>query len=109
MSGTVAGLGAGAGAAGAGAGFASAGAAVGVSTGAASAVGASGLGSSLAAALGAGAASSSPLIVAITVPTFTLSVPSATRLWPLTPSSTASTYIVALSVSISASRSPDLP
>jgi hypothetical protein len=65
------------------------------------------------AAAGAGAAfalasSPSPAITAITVPTFTPSVPSATRIWLTTPSSTASNSIVALSVSISASRSPDL-
>ena len=38
--------------------------------------------------------------------TFTLSVPSGTRIRPTVPSSTASNSIVALSVSISASRSP---
>src|SRR5690606_37425139 len=43
-----------------------------------------------------------------TVPTFTLSVPSATRIFAIVPSSTASNSIVALSVSISAMMSPDL-
>ena len=38
--------------------------------------------------------------------TFTPAVPSATRILPSTPSSTASTSMVALSVSISASTSP---
>ena len=57
---------------------------------------------------GAGALSPSPLISAIGVPTFTPSMPSATRIWLIVPSSTASNSIVALSVSISASRSPDL-
>ena len=53
-------------------------------------------------------ASPSPVIRAIGVPTFTPSLPSATRIFAITPSSTASNSIVALSVSISASRSPDL-
>ena len=64
-----------------------------------------------ASALGAGfalASSPSPAIVAITVPTFTPSVPSAIMIAVTTPSSTASNSIVALSVSISAIRSPDL-
>ena len=39
--------------------------------------------------------------------TFTPSVPAAIRILPIVPSSTASNSIVALSVSISASRSPD--
>src|SRR3546814_5190314 len=47
-------------------------------------------------------------MTAITVPTFTLSAPSGTRICAIVPSSTASNSIVALSVSISASRSPDL-
>jgi hypothetical protein len=46
-------------------------------------------------------------MIAITVPTFTSSVPSATRILAIVPSSIASNSIVALSVSISASRSPD--
>ena len=44
----------------------------------------------------------------MTVPTFTPSVPSGTTSLPTTPSSTASNSIVALSVSISAMRSPAL-
>ena len=44
---------------------------------------------------------------AIGVLTFTASVPSATRILPITPSSTASNSIVALSVSISAITSPE--
>ena len=52
------------------------------------------------------ASSPSPAISAMTVPTFTSSVPSATRIFAIVPSSTASNSIVALSVSISASRSP---
>ena len=75
-------------------------------------VGASTFGSAAGAGAGAvlalDASSSSPAITAITVPTFTLSVPSATRICATVPSSTASNSIVALSVSISASRSPDL-
>jgi hypothetical protein len=39
--------------------------------------------------------------------TFTPSVPAGIRILPITPSSTASNSIVALSVSISARRSPD--
>ena len=54
------------------------------------------------------AASSSLEISAITVPTFTPSVPSGTEMEVITPSSTASNSIVALSVSISARISPDL-
>ena len=54
------------------------------------------------------ASSPSPEITAITVPTFTPSVPSATRIWLTTPSSIASNSIVALSVSISARICPDL-
>jgi hypothetical protein len=45
--------------------------------------------------------------VAITVPTFTPSVPSGTAISAITPSSTASNSIVALSVSISAMMSPE--
>ena len=56
----------------------------------------------------ADALSPSAFSVAITVPTFTPSVPSATAMLAIVPSSTASNSIVALSVSISASRSPDL-
>ena len=44
---------------------------------------------------------------AITVPTATFSVPAATRICATTPSSMASTSMVALSVSISAITSPD--
>ena len=55
------------------------------------------------------ASSPSPAISAITVPTFTSSVPSATRIFAIVPSSTASNSIVALSVSISASMSPARP
>ena len=55
----------------------------------------------------ADASSPSSARIAMTVPTFTLSVPSATRILAITPSSTASNSIVALSVSISAIRSPD--
>ena len=51
--------------------------------------------------------SPSPARIAITVPTFTPSVPSATRILAIVPSSTASNSIVALSVSISARMSPD--
>ena len=52
------------------------------------------------------ASSSSPASIAITSPTFTPSVPSATMILPSVPSSTASNSIVALSVSISAMMSP---
>ncbi len=52
--------------------------------------------------------SPSPRITAIGVLTKTSSVPSATRILPSVPSSTASTSMVALSVSISARMSPDL-
>jgi hypothetical protein len=48
-----------------------------------------------------------PPSVAITVPTFTLSVPSGTAIEAITPSSTASNSMVALSVSISARMSPE--
>ena len=54
------------------------------------------------------ASSPSSASSAIGVPTFTPSVPSATRILAITPSSTASNSIVALSVSISAMMSPDL-
>ena len=47
------------------------------------------------------------MIVAITVPTFTPSVPSGTSMVAITPSSTASNSMVALSVSISARMSPE--
>ncbi len=60
------------------------------------------------AAAGAEASSPSAAIRAMTVPTFTSSVPSATRILAIVPSSTASNSIVALSVSISARMSPDL-
>ena len=52
------------------------------------------------------ASSPSSSSTAIGVLTFTPSVPSATRILPMVPSSTASNSIVALSVSISARRSP---
>ena len=67
------------------------------------------LGGAGAAATGAAAVASSPspASVAITVPTLTPSVPSATLIAVMTPSSTASNSIVALSVSISARISPD--
>ena len=71
-------------------------------------VAAAGAGAGAAAGAGVETAPSSPAITAITVPTFTLSVPSGTVILPITPSSTASNSIVALSVSISASKSPDL-
>ena len=48
-----------------------------------------------------------PAMVAMTAPTFTPSVPSGTRIFAIVPSSTASNSIVALSVSISARRSPE--
>ena len=51
--------------------------------------------------------SPSPASSMMTVPTFTLSVPSATRMRLTVPSSTASNSMVALSVSISAMMSPD--
>ena len=54
------------------------------------------------------AASPSARITPIGVLTATLSVPSSTRMALSVPSSTASTSMVALSVSISASTSPDL-
>ena len=102
---------AGAGAAGAGAGAAGPAAGEGAAAGAGAAPasafvsvcagGAAGL------AAGADAASSSPAISAITAPTCTPSVPSGTRISITVPSSTASNSIVALSVSISARRSPD--
>ncbi len=44
----------------------------------------------------------------MTALTFTPSAPSSTRIWPILPSSTASTSIVALSVSISQITWPDL-
>ncbi len=90
-----------------------AGAAAGAATGPGAATGtgaavADGAGSAaLAAGTGALASSSSPAIVAITVPTFTPSLPSATSIDTTVPSSTASNSIVALSVSISAMMSPD--
>src|SRR6201999_2448112 len=61
--------------------------------------------------LGAGASlalSPSPISVAIGALTFTPSVPAATRIFPILPSSTASNSIVALSVLISATMAPDL-
>src|SRR5215470_12903717 len=62
----------------------------------------------LAPALSADASSPSARIIAIGVLTATSLVPSGTRILPSVPSSTASTSIVALSVSISAITSPDL-
>src|SRR5688572_2869953 len=53
------------------------------------------------------ASSPSPRMTAMGVLTATSSVPSATRILPMVPSSTASTSMVALSVSISAMTSPD--
>jgi hypothetical protein len=53
------------------------------------------------------ASSPSPASWAITVPTFTSSVPSAMSIETITPSSTASNSMVALSVSISAIMSPE--
>ena len=58
-------------------------------------------------AAGASTLSPSPAKIAIGVPTFTPSDPSATRIFATVPSSTASNSIVALSVSISARMSPD--
>ena len=96
-----------AGAAGAGAGAAAAaGAAAGAAGADASAGAAEAAGAGLAAT--SPALSPSPRSTAIGVFTFTPSVPSATRILPITPSSTASNSIVALSVSISARRSPEL-
>ena len=71
-----------------------------------------GAGAAIAAGADAGTAvgavsSSSPASVAITVPTLTPSLPSATSIEAITPSSTASNSIVALSVSISARMSPE--
>src|SRR5690554_5495023 len=75
---------------------------------AASSFGASAFGASaLGAAVISSALSPSCSNTAITALTFTLSVPSATRILPILPSSTASTSIVALSVSISAITSPE--
>src|SRR5882757_7469361 len=62
----------------------------------------------LAPALSADASSPSARIIAIGVLTATSLVPSGTRILPSVPSSTASTSMVALSVSISAITSPDL-
>src|SRR5215510_8212535 len=58
--------------------------------------------------LSAEASSPSARIMAIGVLTATSLVPSGTRIFPSVPSSTASTSMVALSVSISAMTSPDL-
>src|SRR5580704_7705695 len=58
--------------------------------------------------LSAAASSPSARIMAIGVLTATSLVPSGTRIFPNVPSSTASTSMVALSVSISAITSPDL-
>ena len=88
----------------AGAGIAGAGAnaATGAATGIAAAAGAG----FDAGAAPDGTASPASISTAIGSFTFTPSVPSATRIFPSTPSSTASTSIVALSVSISAMMSP---
>ena len=59
-------------------------------------------------AAAAATSSPSPAMMAIGVFTFTPSVPSSMRILARTPSSMASTSIVALSVSISARTSPDL-
>src|SRR5712692_4705136 len=61
-----------------------------------------------AAPFSAPASSPSARIIAIGVLTATSAVPSGTRILPSVPSSTASTSMVALSVSISAMTSPDL-
>ena len=103
----------GAGAGGGGGALAACGA--GAAAGAAAAGAGAGFGAS--AAFGAGAAapapaaftsSPSPASTAITSLTGTSCVPSGTRIFAMVPSSTASTSIVALSVSISAITSPDL-
>jgi hypothetical protein len=60
------------------------------------------------AAADAGTASPSSTRTAIGALTFTASVPSAIRMRPMMPSSTASTSIVALSVSISQITWPDV-
>src|SRR6218665_300285 len=78
---------------------AGAGAALGASAGCAAGAGAG--------ALTSAALSPSVSSTAITALTFTFSVPSATMILPILPSSTASTSIVALSVSISAMTSPE--
>src|SRR5215470_1485944 len=85
---------------------------VGASAGGASATGADSAafgaaGAATAPALIAEASSPSDRITAIGVLTATSAVPSGTRILPSVPSSTASTSIVALSVSISAMTSPD--
>ena len=67
-----------------------------------------GLGAVADAAPAAFTSSPSPAITAITSLTGTSWVPSGTRIFAMVPSSTASTSIVALSVSISAITSPDL-
>src|SRR3984957_4418148 len=70
--------------------------------------GAGGLGAAPLPSLSAAASSPSARIMAIGVLTATSLVPSGTRILPSVPSSTASTSMVALSVSISAITSPDL-
>src|SRR5580693_9382147 len=70
--------------------------------------GAGGLGAAPLPSLSAAASSPSARIMAIGVLTATSLVPSGTRILPSVPSSTASTSMVALSVSISAMTSPDL-
>src|SRR5580693_1417634 len=70
--------------------------------------GAGGLGAAPLPSFSAAASSPSARIMAIGVLTATSLVPSGTRILPSVPSSTASTSIVALSVSISAITSPDL-
>ena len=78
-------------------------------TGAATGAGvAAGAAAALGAAPAAGTASPASTSTAITSFTFTPCVPAGTRMRPRMPSSTASTSIVALSVSISAITSPAL-
>jgi len=81
--------------------------ATGSARGALSAGFAAGAGAAFAGAGAEVASSSSPVISAITVPTFTASDPSGITIFETVPSSTASNSIVALSVSISARRSPE--
>ena len=76
--------------------------ATGAATGSAGASGASGVGNFMSLAL-----SPSSSNMAITAFTFTCWVPAGTKIWPILPSSMASTSIVALSVSISAITSPE--
>ncbi|MBA7716421.1 hypothetical protein ES703_125494 [subsurface metagenome] len=93
--------------------------AAGAAAGAAAAAGAGAAGAGAAAGFGAAApplpalaaaftSSPSPARIAMISLTGTSAVPSGTRIFAIVPSSTASTSIVALSVSISAMTSPDL-